>query len=122
MENPKDWYEEVCHQLDALKCESLKYKDEDEILPPNALFERVKDDLQNLRQLADFPALSCPDVWFGPDGEIGITWESDDRSLELLFFDTSLQARLTIDTSQQILDSKDISAELKNYSVEDTDS
>lgn len=120
MKHPKtrlDWYEEVCQRLDVLKESMGKYRDEDEVLPPCGLFDFVKQTVSDLRRLADFPKLDTPDVWLGPDGEIGLTWESGNRSLELLFFDSNVLARLTVESDEHVLEPKTVPCELKKFAA-----
>lgn len=112
-----DWYEEVCRRLDTLKQSAADYADEGDVLPACHLYEVAKKTIADLRQLADFPNLSTPDVWLGPDGEIGITWESGDRSLELMFFDSTIMARLTIESDQHVLEPKAVPVELKKFAA-----
>jgi hypothetical protein len=112
-----DWYEELCQRLDTIKRSAAEYADEGEVLPPSGLYEFAKQTVQDLRQLAGFPNLSIPDVWLGPDGEIGITWELADRSLELMFFDLTVMARLTIDRNESVLQRNVIPLELKKFAA-----
>jgi hypothetical protein len=112
-----DWYEELCRRLDVIKQGASEYADEGEVLPTSGLYEFAKQTVQDLRQLAGFPNLSTPDVWLGPDGEIGMTWESADRSLELMFFDLTVMARLTIDSNESVLQRNVIPLELKKFAA-----
>ena len=66
---------------------------------------------------AGFPDLVTPDVWLGPDGEIGVTWESGERSLELMFFDLTFVARLTVDSDETVLERKVVPVELKKFAA-----
>lgn len=110
-----DWYEEICQRLDALERDASGYADEGEVLPPSGLYEFAKQTVRDLRQLAGFPNLSTPDVWLGPDGQIGLTWEAANRSLELIFSGQRVLARLTIDSNQTVLDSKVVPLELRKF-------
>jgi len=107
----------MCQRLDTLKTSAPKYADKDDVLPSCGLYEVAKQTVQDLRRLAGFPNLSTPDVWLGPDGEIGLTWESAARSLELVFCDSGLIARLTIDTAESVLEPKVVPVELKKFAA-----
>ncbi|MFA7338211.1 MAG: hypothetical protein WC028_15600 [Candidatus Obscuribacterales bacterium] len=108
-----DWYEEICQRLDALNRGAYEYADEGEVLPPSGLYEFAKQTVSDLRQLAGFPNLSTPDVWLGPDGQIGLTWEAGNRSLELIVSGKRVLARLTIDSKQTVLEPMIVPFELK---------
>lgn len=112
-----DWFEETCQRLDALRFNAHKYADKDEILPPDKLYDVVKDNIQNLRQLAGFPALTTPDVWLGPGGEIGLTWDAGDRSFDLIFGKRRLTARLTEGTQQQLIEPKNVPTVLVQFAA-----
>jgi hypothetical protein len=112
-----DWFEEICQRLDALRLNAHKYADKDEILPPDKLYDVVKDNIQNLRQLAGFPTLTTPDVWLGPGGEIGVTWDAGDRSFDLVFGKRRLTARLTDGTQQQLVEPKDVPTVLTQFAA-----
>lgn len=112
-----DWFEETCQRLDALRLNAHKYGDKDEILPPDRLYDLVKDNIQNLRQLAGFPALTTPDVWLGPGGEIGLTWDAGERSFDLIFGTRRLTARLTEGTHQQLIEPKDVPPVLMQFAA-----
>lgn len=103
-----DWYDLVCQQLDLLRADAHKYADEDDVIPSDGMFDFVKQQMQDIRQLADFPAIPVPDVWLGPDGQIGLTWEMGKRKVELIFSAKKLTARLTDDLQQQLIDKKDV--------------
>jgi len=49
-----DWFDMVSQQLDALKedCQGLN---DGSIIPSNAVFEKAKLTVENIRRLADFP-------------------------------------------------------------------
>lgn len=120
IEKPKtriDWYEEICQRLDALKRSASEYADEGEVMPSCGLYDFAKQTVQDLRQLAGFPNLSTPDVWLGPDGQIGLTWESGDRMLELIFSDSRLLARFTIDSKEAVLEPKVVPLELNKFAA-----
>jgi hypothetical protein len=89
LEKPVDWYDLVCQRIDALRDECAKGKVEDEcrILPPAYVFDMVKKDVEDLRRLADFPKnLPVADVWLGPEGQLGLTWEfEDEKSIDLIY-------------------------------------
>lgn len=112
-----EWFEEICQRLDALRLNAHKYADKDEILPPDKLYDVVKDNIQNLRQLAGFPTLTTPDVWLGPGGEIGVTWDAGDRSFDLIFGKRRLTARLTDGTQQQLVEPKDVPTVLTQFAA-----
>lgn len=113
----QDWYGKVCQKLDALKEESAKYADEDDVLPSCGLFELVKQRVQDLLKLTDF-MLATPDVWRGPDGQIGLTWSNKNRSLEMIFCDDGREiARLTEAGTQRSVERNEIAVELKQFAV-----
>lgn len=116
--NPKtrlDWYEVVCQRLDVLKDNSVKHADAEDVLPPCELYEVVKSFIQDLRQVTGFAILQTPDVWLGPDGQIGLTWESGDNDLELIFSKTNLLARKTCPEGEVRLDKKSLPVELVKF-------
>jgi hypothetical protein len=112
-----DWYEEVCRQLDALKKDAVDYADEGDVLPHGELFDAVKQNLQQFRQLAGFPTLGTPDAWLGPDGQIGITWNTNARSFDLIFSKSRLTARLTVGLEQQLIDANMVPLALKQFAA-----
>lgn len=103
-----DWFEEFCQRLESLRQNAPQYADKDELLAADKLYDVVKDNIQNLRELAGFPTLTTPDVWLGPGGEIGVTWDAGDRSFDLVFGKRRLTARLTEGTLQKLVEPKDI--------------
>ena len=115
--NPK-WLIETSRRLNILKTASKKYQDPGEVLPPDDLYEEVKTALQNLIFSSN---LSYPDVWLGPDGEIGITWENNHAELELIFSadssgSGSLLARKTYENGiTELLREQNISAEASKF-------
>lgn len=117
LERGVDWYDMVCQQLEVLRLNARKYADKDEVVPPDWFFEKVKTEIQDLRQLADFPNLPEVDVWLGPEGEIGLTWERAERSFDLIFGPKKITARLTIDLKQQLIDKKDVPSELAKFAA-----
>jgi hypothetical protein len=114
---PTAWFDEISQRLDTLRLSAHKYADEGEVLPPDNLYNVVKDTIQNLRQLADFPSLKTPDVWLGPGGEIGLTWDADDSSFDLLFSQKCLTARLTKGTEQRLVEHKDLPCVLTQFAA-----
>ena len=82
-----DWYDEVCQRLEMLHVECHKTKDCEDEPPPDFLFEIAKKTVENLRPLIGFIAnLPVADVWLGPEGEIGLTWEFDDeKNVDFIF-------------------------------------
>ena len=108
LERALDWYDLVCQQLDLLRADAHKYADEGDVIPPDGMFEYVKKQIQDIRQLADFPAIPVPDVWLGPEGQIGLTWQLGERKIELIFGEQKFTARLTDDLNQQLIDKKDV--------------
>ena len=103
-----DWYEEVCQQLDALKRDSVEFTDENDVLPPGRLFEFVKEKLQDLRQLANFPCIRVPDVWLGPNGQIGLTWDAQEHNFDLIFGTSKITARWRVGSNQTLIEPKDV--------------
>lgn len=103
-----DWYDLVCQQLDALREDARRYPEPDTIVPEDGFFELVKTRMQDFRRLAGNPAIPTPDVWLGPNGEIGLTWDAGERSFELVFSPTQFTARLSVDLDQQLLDTQDV--------------
>ncbi len=108
-EQATDWFDEICQQLDMLRIESQAKEPVDEIAPPDWLFDAVKDDFQKIRQLAGFPQIPVPDLWIGPEGDIGLTWDLDGRSFDMIFGREKFTARLTtVDFKQQVIERKDV--------------
>ena len=103
-----DWYEDFCQRLESLRLNAAKYADKEEVVPPDWAFIKVKNEIQNMRQLAGFPSLPVPDVWLGPEGDIGLTWEAGERTLDLIFGWGQFTARLTDNLRQQLIDQKDV--------------
>lgn len=116
-ERAVNWYDMVCQQLEVLRLSVRKHADKDEVVPPDWMFEKVKTEIQNLRQLADFPNLPEVDVWLGPEGEIGLTWEKGDSSFDLIFGPDKITARLTIELKQRVIDKKDVPSELAKFAA-----
>jgi hypothetical protein len=111
------WFEQVCQKLDLLKEESAKYADEDDVLPSCGLFDTVKQRIQDLLKLTDFK-LATPDVWRGPDGQIGLTWSNQGRSLELIFCEDGRElARLTEAGHQKFVEKNVLAVELKHFAA-----
>lgn len=114
LERAVDWYDIVCQQIDVLREDARKYADKDEVVPPDWFFDKVKDEIQNLRQLANYPTIPVPDVWLAPEGQIGLTWDGDagEKSFDLIFGLQKVTARLTVAFKQQIVETKDVPATL----------
>jgi hypothetical protein len=111
-----DWYEEVCQRLDVLKKEAVEFADDGDVLPSTQLFELVKQAVQDLRRLTDFQMVT-PDVWLGPDGQIGLTWSKGDRSLDLIYSESRLTTRLTVGDKQQTVEPGFVPLELKQFAA-----
>lgn len=105
---PTDWYEEFCQRLEVMRQNAHQYADKDEVVPPDWAFAKVRNEVQNIRKLAGFPPLSVPDVWLGPEGDIGLTWDFGDRSLDLIFGWGKFTARLTDSSKQQLIEQNDV--------------
>ena len=103
-----DWYEEFCQRLEALRVNAPKYADKDEVIPPDWAFLKVRNEVQNIRQLAGFPTVPVPDVWLGPEGDIGLTWDAGERSFDLIFGWGRFTARLSDDSKQELIEQKDV--------------
>lgn len=112
-EQATDWYDEICQQLDLLRDESKMHTSQDEVIPSDALFDIVKHEFQIIRQLAEFPNIPAPDVWLGPEGDIGLTWDFKDSSFDMIFGDTQFTARVTKALKQEIIERKDVPCTLK---------
>lgn len=112
-----DWYDEICETLETLKAQAYAMADEGECLPTPELFELVKQQMQDLRRLIDYPTLPGPDVWLGEDGEIGLTWISADRQLDLIFTVTKLIAKLRVKTEKRLIEPSVLPVELKNFAA-----
>ncbi|MBS2010787.1 MAG: hypothetical protein JST01_27300 [Cyanobacteria bacterium SZAS TMP-1] len=113
-----DWYDEVCHRLDLLHRDILALPDtEEELPPPEELYQFVKNDVQNIRRLAGFPSVETPDVWTGPDGEIGLTFEKDGDSLDLIYSTARLVAHLSIDDATSSIDREALPAALLRFAL-----
>lgn len=112
-----DWYEEFCQRLEALRANAPRYADHDEVVPPDWAFAKVRNEIQNIRQLAGFPSVSVPDVWLGPEGYIGLTWERGERTLELIFGWGKFTARLSDNSKQQLIEPKDLPGVLAQFAA-----
>lgn len=103
LEKPVDWYDEVCQRLEMLHVECHKTKDCEDTPPPDFLFEVAKKTVENLRPLIGFTAnLPVADVWLGPEGEIGLTWDFDDEKSVDLIFTVKSQAIIFTDNLKQL--------------------
>jgi hypothetical protein len=111
-----DWFEEVSQKLDVLRQEAIKFADDGDILPDDSFFEHVKQTVRDLRHLTNFQ-LVTPDVWLGPDGQIGLTWTSGTRNFDLIFTPDSLIARSSVDGHQQTVEPSLIPIELKQFAA-----
>ncbi len=103
-----DWYEEFCQRLESLRLNAPKYADKDEVIPPDWAFIKVRNEIQNIRRLAGFPSVPVPDVWLGPDGDIGLTWDVGERTLDLIFGWGQFTARFSNESKQQLIEQKDV--------------
>lgn len=112
-EQATDWYDEICQQLDLLREDSKNHPSPEEIAPSDTLFAIVKNEFQIIRQLAGFPDIPAPDVWLGPEGDIGLTWDFDDSSFDMIFGNERFVARLTVALKQQLIERKDVPCTLK---------
>lgn len=113
-----DWYDEVCHRLDLLHRDILALPDtEEELPPPEELYQFVKNDVQNIRRLAGFPVVETPDVWTGPDGEIGLTFEKGGDSLDLIYWAEGLVIHLTRNKVTEKVDSEALPAALQIFAL-----
>lgn len=113
-----DWYDRICQQLNDLKIRAHKYQDEGEVLPSDNMFEFVKMQIEDIRRLADFPTIPPADVWLGPEGQIGITLEFDNESIELIFSNEhSITARHINELEQTLIEKKDIPITLKRLAA-----
>jgi hypothetical protein len=112
LEKAVDWYDAVCQRLEVLRLECLKDARSGQCgtVPPNGLFQHVKQQMQDLRRLAGFPAnLPVADVWLGPEGEIGLTWEfDDDKSVDLIYGAKCFVIRFTDDLKQHKVEPKNL--------------
>ncbi len=107
-----DWYEELCQRLDALQKDGVEFADENDILPPAILFKQVKEIAKGFRRLA----LATPDVWFGPDGQIGLTWDAGERSFDLIF-GAKFTAHLMVGLKQKSVKPQDVPSILAQFAV-----
>ncbi|MBS1990196.1 MAG: hypothetical protein JSS83_06730 [Cyanobacteria bacterium SZAS LIN-3] len=113
-----DWHDEVCHRLDLLHRDILALPDtEEELPPPEELYQLVKNDVQNIRRLAGFPVVETPDVWTGPDGEIGLTFEKDGDRLSLIYWEEGLVIHLTRNKVTEKVDSEALQAALQIFAL-----
>lgn len=112
-EQATDWYDEICQKLDLLREESKAFRSPDEIAPSDALFEIAKNEFRIIRQLAGFPNIPVPDVWLGPEGDIGLTWDFDDTSFDIIFGDEKFTARLTMELEQELIERRNVPCTLK---------
>ena len=78
------WFDEINHQLNALRLDCLGCSAEDQSLPTEAHFNLAMEFVQEMRTLAHFPKLPHAHVWVATDGHIGITWKTERRSLDIL--------------------------------------
>ena len=109
---PVDWYDLVCQRLDALREECAKGKLDDgcRAFPPSSVFDMAKKDVEDLRRLSGFPVnMPVADVWLGPEGQLGVTWEfEDDRSIDLIFAPKKKVIRFTDDLKQHKVEPKEL--------------
>lgn len=114
-----DWYDVVCQELDDLR-EELKTCAEDEdqpVAPPDGLFEHVKKDLENIRQVTGFAkGVPVPFVWLGPEGQIGLTWKFESASIDLVY-GRKFFARKTADNVQEVFDPRQIASVLASLAA-----
>jgi len=91
LEKPTDWYDLISQRLEILRlaCESDAQGQMCGSVPPDDRFKKVQKYVEDMRSLAGFPKnLPAADVWLGPQGEIGLTWEFGDQdSIDLVFAD-----------------------------------
>ena len=105
-----DWFDRINQQLDELRADCLAVEDRT-LVPPDVRFDQAKAFVEGLRKIADFPNLPEPDVWPGVNGEIGITLEFPNETLELVVghkivarvSDESSEANLELSTLPQVL-------------------
>jgi hypothetical protein len=111
IEREVEWYNEVCQRLEALRSECLKDAEtEGCIVPPNCLFDHVKEHVQVLMELASFPPhMPVADVWLGPEGEIGLTWHfGEDTTVDAIYGGPELVLRLTQDLKQSLIKQQEL--------------
>lgn len=84
MREPADWCTEICRQLDLLAADISRTKSKTEILPSLNSIESVKSTLERLRLLTG-SNINLPFLWLAPQGEIGLTWQKEGKTLDVVF-------------------------------------
>lgn len=100
-----DWYEIACSALEELRRDVKEYAEDDDVIPPDALFQAARSFFDALRN-SGVPVISAPEVWSSQDGEIGVSWSEKDENLakrlDVLFVSaTQLAATLRMHGKQQ---------------------
>jgi hypothetical protein len=91
----RDWFEHFCRRLDSLRINARLYQDPDEEIPPDEFYEVVRESVRGYADQADSPQIPSPDVWLGPNAEIGLTWDVGELSFDLIYSERQFLARLT---------------------------
>lgn len=116
-ETRTDWFEEISQQLDNLKRDAHECYEEGDIIPSDNSFEIVKGVLSDLRQLAEFPkGLPVAHVWIGPEGQIGISWKRENKTLELIF-GNKFVARFSVGAKQSIVPVPEVARALATFAA-----
>lgn len=84
MKEPADWCTEICRQLDLLHADIKQVGRKTDILPSADSIESVKSTLERLRLLTG-SNINLPFLWLAPQGEIGLTWQKEGKTLDVVF-------------------------------------
>ncbi len=111
-ENKTAWFEDINHQLDALRLDCLDCSEEDQPLPTDEYFELAKAFVHKMRTLADFPELPPAHVWIATDSHIGITWKTERLNLDVIIAEPVV-AYTTVNQKRKSVDLSDLSLAMR---------
>ncbi len=101
-----DWCSEICRQLDMLSADIARVGTRVKGLPSDHSIEAVKTTLERLRLMTD-SNISVPFLWLAPQGEIGLTWQKEGKTLDVIF-GSEFIVRLSLKKKQQKFAAKDL--------------
>ena len=102
-----DWFDLLSQALDDLRQDCSEISDKSAV-PSDAQFDEAKAVVERLRSLAGFPSLPEPNIWIGPNGELGLTWRFSCGTAMELMFSHQLDARVYSETEQMRLQLSDV--------------
>lgn len=111
-ENKTAWFEDIDHQLDALRLDCLECSEEDQPLPTDEYFNLAKVFVHKMRTLADFPELPPAHVWVATDGHIGITWKTERLNLDIIIAEPVV-AYTTVNEKRQSVELSNLSQAMR---------